>query len=102
VLATNPEFAKLNQAQKDRLYERMQDLGALANGPATIKLGDNNATPPTPVNYDVNGVTFAPSTHDYSVMPSSQNYDGFKVWLANQAPKDVINDEEKYREWMRN
>lgn len=37
-LSSNPEFAKLNQAQKDRLYERMQDLGTIANGPVTVKL----------------------------------------------------------------
>lgn len=35
-------------------------------------------------------------------MPHGEDYNGFKVWLANQAPKDIINDEEKYRQWLRN
>lgn len=29
-LSGNPEFAKLNQAQKDRLYQRMQEIGTIA------------------------------------------------------------------------
>ena len=100
VLADNPEFAKLNQAQKDRLYERMQDLGTIANPVKPISLGTDAAGGDT--SYSVNDITFAPSTHDYSVMPHGEDYNGFKVWLANQAPKDIINDEEKYRQWLRN
>lgn len=100
MLADNPEFAKLNQAQKDRLYERMQALGTIANPVAPINLGKDVAG--ADITYPVDAITFAPSIHTYSVMPNDENYDGFKVWLANQAPKDVINDEEKYRSWMRN
>lgn len=101
-LSSNPEFAKLNQAQKDRLYERMQDLGTIANGPVTVKLWQDAATPPADVNYDIADLTFWPTTHDYSVMPHAEDYNGFKVWLANQAPKDVLADPDKYREWIRN
>jgi hypothetical protein len=100
VLADNPEFAKLNQAQKDRIYERMQDLGTIANAVKPINLGKDAVG--ADVTYPVNDITFAPSTHDYSLMPNAEYYNGFKVWLANQAPKDVINDEEKYRQWLRN
>lgn len=99
-MADNPEFAKLNQAQKDRLYERMQDLGTIANPVKPINLGKDAAG--ADITYPVNDITFAPSTHDYSLMPNAEDYNGFKVWLANQAPKDVINDEEKYRQWLRN
>lgn len=35
-------------------------------------------------------------------MPHAEDYNGFKVWLANQAPKDVLADPDKYREWIRN
>lgn len=35
-------------------------------------------------------------------MPYSEDYNGFKVWLANQAPKDMLSDDSKYKEWLTN
>lgn len=35
-------------------------------------------------------------------MPRGEDYAGFSVWLANQAPKDVLAKDDKYKEWLTN
>ena len=103
VLSTNPAFTKLNQTQKDRLYERMQDLGGLSN-PVNIRFGNDptNPTLASAQNYAVNDIVFNPGDHHYSLMPNEEDYESFRVWLINQWPKDILTDMDKYRDRLRN
>ncbi len=101
-LSTNPEFAKLNQAQKDRLYQRMQEVWTISTWAVNVKLGDNIPPATGPFEYPISEILFAPSTHSYSIMPYGEDYNGFSLWLANQAPKDVLAKDDKYKEWLTN
>ena len=99
VLEKNPEFTKLNQTQKDALYERMEDLGPLINS-VDINLWTDSGG--NPYGHTIDEIIFSPGNHEYSTMPNEEDYDTFRGWLSNQTPKDVLTDADKYRQRLRN